>query len=250
MWIEKRYSITGASRSPINLSSPSWPQYLCEIISFISFGYGNEEKPVHFFTNSRCLFRFPQESRTTRTIARSFVPEFNHSIDFPVQLIWTDHRQHRISLAEMLEQGELKVDLYHQMNPSDTNEKQKIVDIPLCTCTISLRELVSRHTGNQKSIENEMKRERSSCDILGIKGWFPLASVQRVESADITERCVGGLELFIRFAQQDDRRRILDSAKMLGWIDGNSFDDEHFLEGEKKSTETLIFVKVEIEIFV
>lgn len=93
---------------------------------------------------------FLQESRTTRTIARSFVPEFNHSLDFPVQLIWTDHRQHRISLAEMLEHGELKVELFHQMNPSDTNEKQKLVDIPLCTSTISLRDLIFRHTGKKK----------------------------------------------------------------------------------------------------
>ena len=62
---------------------------------------------------------------------------------------------------------------------------------------------------------------------LGMKGWFPLASVQRPEAAEITERCVGGVELFVRFAQQDDRRRILDSAKVLGWV-----EEDHFLDGE------------------
>ena len=112
----------------------------------------------------------------------------------------------------MLEHGELKVELFHQMNPSDVDEKQKIVDIPLCVSSISLRDLIFRHTG--------------------MKGWFPLVSVQRQETAEITERCVAGLELFIRFAQQDDRRRILDSAKALGWADGNAFDDEHFLDGK------------------
>ena len=50
----------------------------------------------------------------------------------------------------MLEHGELKIDFYHQMNPSDTNEKQKIVDIPLCTSTISLAELMVRHTGQSE----------------------------------------------------------------------------------------------------
>ena len=157
-------------------------------------------------------FSFVKECRTTRTIARSFVPELNHSIDFPVPLIWSDHRQHRLSLAEMLEHGELKVDLYHQINPSDNNEKDKSGDIHLCYSTISLRELISRHTG--------------------MKGWYPLANVQRQETPDISERCVGGVELFIRFAQQDDRRRVIDSAKTLGWLEDNYIDEEHYLDGK------------------
>lgn len=44
----------------------------------------------------------------------------------------------------MLEHGELKIDLYHQMN---SNEKQPF-DILLCYCIIPLKELIIRHTGN------------------------------------------------------------------------------------------------------
>jgi hypothetical protein len=84
-----------------------------------------------------------KESRSTRTISRSFIPEFNHSIDFPVPLIWSNHRSQSISLAEILEHGELKIDIYHQMN---SNDKQSL-DILLCYCIIPLKELISRHTG-------------------------------------------------------------------------------------------------------
>ncbi len=71
---------------------------------------------------------------------------------------------------------------------------------------------------------------------LGIKGWYPLSSANSVViseiSSDPIEQCVGGLELFIRFSQEDDRRRMIDSAKTLGWIDDNYIEDEHFLDGK------------------
>ncbi len=74
------------------------------------------------------------------------MPEFNHTIDFSLPLIWSDHRSQSVSLAEMLEHGELKIDIYHKMN-SDSNEKQPS-DIHLCYCKIPLKELIIRHTGN------------------------------------------------------------------------------------------------------
>lgn len=46
----------------------------------------------------------------------------------------------------MLEHGELKVDIYHQMN-SNSNDKQQQADIHLCYCVIPLKELIIRHTG-------------------------------------------------------------------------------------------------------
>jgi hypothetical protein len=95
------------------------------------------------------LIYFLEESRITRTIARSFVPEFNHSIDFPVPLVWNDNRSQTISLAEMLEHGELKIDIYHQMSSDQPNDKRSL-DIHLCCCIISLKELISRHTGRLK----------------------------------------------------------------------------------------------------
>ena len=88
-----------------------------------------------------------KETRTKRTIARSFVPEFNHSVDFPVPLIWNDNRSQTVSLAEMLEHGELKIDVYHQMSSTNESNDKRSLDVHLCYCTIPLKELISRHTG-------------------------------------------------------------------------------------------------------
>ena len=70
----------------------------------------------------------------------------------------------------------------------------------------------------------------------GIKGWYSLASANRVVasemSSDPSEHCVGGLELSIRFGQQDDRRRVIDCGKALGWFDDNYVNDDNFLDGK------------------
>lgn len=50
----------------------------------------------------------------------------------------------------MLEHGELKIDLYHQISSADQSNQpndKRSLDIHLCYCTISLKELISRHTG-------------------------------------------------------------------------------------------------------
>ena len=180
-----------------------------------------------------------QECRTTRTIARSFVPEFNHSIDFPVPLMWNNHQNQTVSLAEMLEHGELKIDLYHQMNSSEESNDRRPIDIHLCYCTISLRELILRHTG--RVLKKMFLALLIVTTNLGIKGWYPLASAhQQHAGADLSEHYVGGLELFARFGQQDDRRRVIDSAKTLGWLDDDYLDEENFLDGQFESRRFLI----------
>ncbi|CAF0800277.1 unnamed protein product [Rotaria sp. Silwood1] len=170
---------------------------------------------VNTYAKLTLSFLSDMESRSTKTIARSFVPDFNQTIDFPIPLIWSDHRNQSISLAEMLEHGELKIDIYHQMN-ANSHEKQSL-DIHICYCIIPLKELIIRHTG--------------------IKGWYPLASANSVVTSEISsdpiENCVGGIELFIRFTQQDDRRRMMDSAKKLGWLNENYSDEENFLDDQK-----------------
>jgi hypothetical protein len=79
-------------------------------------------------------------------------------------------------------------------------------------------------------------RNKLFYSIQGIKGWYPLASANRVVTSEIasdsSEHCVGGLELFVRCGQQDDRRRIIDSAKTFGWLDDNYIDEGNFLDGE------------------
>jgi hypothetical protein len=53
----------------------------------------------------------------------------------------------------MLEHGELKIDIYHQISSTDNANQQndkRSLDIHLCYCIISLKELLSRHTGRLK----------------------------------------------------------------------------------------------------
>lgn len=231
-------AISSATRWSIDLPRSSGRKHLRQAFLVVSLGSGARiARPVPFIAHS---VRSLQESRTTRTIARTFVPEFNHSIDFPVPLVWNDNRNHTISLAEMLEHGELKIDMYHQISSAEESNQhgdKRSLDVHLGYCTIPLRELIARHTG--EAFGGEAARIEFSF-IPGIKGWYSLASANRAvtsdASSDPSEHCVGGVELFIRFGQQDDRRRIIDSAKALGWVDDHYTDAENFLDGKLSLT--------------
>ena len=52
----------------------------------------------------------------------------------------------------MLENGELKIDLYHQMSSTGEQNDKRPLDIHLCYCIIPLKELLCRHTGKSQSI--------------------------------------------------------------------------------------------------
>ena len=68
-------------------------------------------------------FDFPlQDERVTRTVARTFAPEFNFYLDFPSPLLWTQPGSDALSLAEILETAEVTFDLWHQIPGSDIGE--------------------------------------------------------------------------------------------------------------------------------
>ena len=48
-------------------------------------------------------------------MARSFAPEFSHTMDFPCNLIWTEPDNEALSLAEILERGQLHLEVWHQV---------------------------------------------------------------------------------------------------------------------------------------
>lgn len=48
-------------------------------------------------------------------MARSFTPQFSHTMDFPCNLLWTEANNEALSLAEILEQGQLKLEVWHQV---------------------------------------------------------------------------------------------------------------------------------------
>jgi C2 domain-containing protein 3 len=56
-----------------------------------------------------------QDERVSRTVARSFAPDFSFHIDFPCPLLWTDAGNDALSLAEILEDAEATFELWHQV---------------------------------------------------------------------------------------------------------------------------------------
>ena len=67
-----------------------------------------------------------QDERVTRTVARSFAPDFSMHVDFPCPLLWTDPETDALSLAEILETSEAILELWHQAPGSSTGQLLKL----------------------------------------------------------------------------------------------------------------------------
>lgn len=62
----------------------------------------------------------------------------------------------------------------------------------------------------------------------GIAGWYPVTLPEDLMPSDcpnVMRAIVGGLELSVTFAHQDDRERVLEAAKLLGWNSEESHED-------------------------
>lgn len=83
---------------------------------------------VNSYARVRLSFLPQEDTRVTRTVARTFTPDFNYYMDFPAPLLWSDvssggRHSDAVSLAELLETGELQLELWHQ-TPASGEEKQ------------------------------------------------------------------------------------------------------------------------------
>ena len=58
----------------------------------------------------------------TRTVARTFAPEFASHVDFPCPLLWTEPGSDVLSLAEILEEAEVRLEVWHQVPASSLGE--------------------------------------------------------------------------------------------------------------------------------
>ena len=59
----------------------------------------------------------------TRTVARSFSPEFSFHMDFPCPLLWSEPGQDALSLAEILDTATVTLELWHQVPQSTIGKK-------------------------------------------------------------------------------------------------------------------------------
>ncbi|OWF51153.1 C2 domain-containing protein 3-like [Mizuhopecten yessoensis] len=199
------------------------------------------EVGVNTYIKIRMSFLPTEDERITRTIARTFAPEFSHHMDFPCPLLWTEADNDALALAEILETAELTLEMWHQVPglSSDldrqiaqqtTHEVQgrrlveKTQDVLLGTATLSLAGLLTNRTGiNGWFAVN-----------LPLIGWRQDAS-QAEDEEDRTvpcnqglERVVGGVELSVKFAHHNDRDRVVHAARGVGWspVDLDVEDEE------------------------
>ncbi|XP_069129079.1 C2 domain-containing protein 3-like isoform X6 [Argopecten irradians] len=197
------------------------------------------EVGVNTYVKIRMSFLSKEDERITRTIARTFAPEFSHHMDFPCPLLWTEADNDALALAEILETAEVTLEMWHQVPglSSDldrqiaqqtTSEVQgrrlveKTQDVLLGTTTVTLASLLTNRTG--------------------INGWYavnlPQIGWQQSHTEDDEdrtvpcnqglERVVGGVELSVKFAHHNDRDRVIHAARGVGWspIDLDVEDEE------------------------
>ncbi|XP_025967239.2 C2 domain-containing protein 3 isoform X2 [Dromaius novaehollandiae] len=184
---------------------------------------------VNTYVSVRPSFLPERERRNTRAVAHTFCPEFKDHIEFPCNLIVQRSSGEASSLGELLQSASIIFSIYHQSikSATDTLATQTSRDYLLGTVTVPTRDLLRRRSG--------------------ITGWYPVTlSEDLVPShcTNVMQTIVGGLELSVTFAHHDDRERVLEAAKLLGWNseenNEDSMDDsDEWEQGENPAIVTI-----------
>ncbi|KAM8977706.1 C2 domain-containing protein 3 [Pelodytes ibericus] len=196
-----------------------------------SFEY-NAEVGVNAFVTVHPSFLPEAERRTTRTVARSFAPEFDHHSEFPCNLVIQRSNGEASSLAEIISFSDILFSVYHQSVQSDVSPGAPPArDYPLGVVRISAKELITKRSG--------------------VSGWYPVtvAEVSKLHGApSILQSIVGGLELSVSFAHHADRERVLEVARGLGWAEDEKDGHETAARGEDEwqTKEDLVNLSVTI----
>ncbi|XP_049678896.1 C2 domain-containing protein 3 isoform X2 [Accipiter gentilis] len=165
---------------------------------------------VNAYVSVHLSFLPEAERRSTRAVACTFCPEFEDHIEFPCNLIIRKSSGEATCLGELLQSASIVFSIYHQSTKSatDTLAARTSRDYLLGTVTIPTRDLLRRRSG--------------------ITGWYPVTLSEDLmpsHCTNIMQAIVGGLELSVTFAHQDDREHVLEAAKLLGWNSEESRED-------------------------
>ncbi|XP_048836847.1 C2 domain-containing protein 3 isoform X2 [Brienomyrus brachyistius] len=163
---------------------------------------------VNSYVTMDISFLPERERRSTRVVAQSFCPEFEHHSEFPCNLVV--HKPHggTCSLAELLDGGTAVFTLRHR-HSRRMLEGPAARDTVLGIVTVQLVDLVRKRTG--------------------ICGWFSLSLPQDSEKLQAHRSAVGGLEISLNFGHHSDRERVMKAARGLGWeldMEGVEEDDD------------------------
>ncbi|KAM6341940.1 C2 domain-containing protein 3 isoform 1-T1 [Podargus strigoides] len=165
---------------------------------------------VNAYVSVHLSFLPETERRNTRAVACTFCPEFEHRVEFPCNLIIQKSSGEASCLGELLQSANIIFSIYHQSTKSapETLAARTSRDYLLGTVTIPTRGLLRRRSG--------------------ITGWYPVTLPEDLMPSyctNVMQAIVGGLELSVTFAHQDDRERVLETAKLLGWNSEESHED-------------------------
>ena len=189
----------------------------------------HQDTPLHYAAtvglNVYCRFRLSFEragERTTRPMARTFTPEWEHCAEMALPLMWPQQGAlSAVALAELLEEGYLELQLWHQ-------------------APVAARQLGAALQGERHNLADAVPRYEDT--LLGtlalplggllagsaLKGWYALCAPSVDLEKDLEPRCVGGLDLCVRWAKRDDLERVLEAARQIGFTplegDFDSFD--------------------------
>uniref|UniRef100_A0A8V5HDI4 Uncharacterized protein n=1 Tax=Melopsittacus undulatus TaxID=13146 RepID=A0A8V5HDI4_MELUD len=181
---------------------------------------------VNAYVSVHLSFLPEAERRHTRAVACSFCPAFEHHMEIPCNLIIQKSSGEASCLGELLQSADITFSIYHQSTRSaiDRLAPRTSRDCLLGTVTIPTRHLLRRRSG--------------------ISGWYPITLPEDVmppHCTSIMQAIVGGLELSVTFAHQDDRERVLEAAKLLGWnSEIHSTDDSDEWEQSSQSVTVTI----------
>nr|XP_006820715.1 PREDICTED: C2 domain-containing protein 3-like [Saccoglossus kowalevskii] len=109
---------------------------------------------INAYVKVNLSFHNKESERITRTVARSFAPDFSHHMDFPCSLLC---RETGLSLAELMETGQVTLQVWHQVTVLRSEHDVPISqhsnifgspnDVLLASTAVPLQDLLSNRTG-------------------------------------------------------------------------------------------------------
>ncbi|XP_071951617.1 C2 domain-containing protein 3-like [Antedon mediterranea] len=226
---------------------------------------------VNSYVKAVMSFLSNDEIRVTQSVARNFAPEFAHYVDFPCPLWFSEESEAGgISLAEVLESGDITFQVWHQVPgfKSDLDVKSLDTDV---NRPVTARRLFSS-SGDILLGSSTIPLKRLLTSKTGVKGWYPLyipplgwdnaseaiQSLQHQEqyapksaSQSPNDRVGGGLEVLISLAHQHDQEKVIHAARSLGWAPDDSMQD---MEGWPKQDDHMMMtsqidINVDVAVF-
>ncbi|XP_053399357.1 C2 domain-containing protein 3-like [Mercenaria mercenaria] len=220
------------------------------------------EVGVNSYVRVKLTFLGAEGERITRTVARSFSPEFSHFMDFPCPLLWTEPNSDALCLAEILETAEASFEVWHQVPgmTSDLDRQlsaltadgvsgrqivEKTSDVLLGSTTLPLVNLLSQRTGINGwyavnipvSAWNQDQQESQE----------PAGEGSRSGQSGGLPRVGGGLELSIKFAHHEDRERVIHAARGVGWSPVNLDIEQDDWESEDEDSNRYHHINITID---